>query len=36
MKPFAPAPVKPVVSLDGLKAFDIRVGTISAVADVPD
>ena len=36
MKPFAPAPVKPVVSLDGLKAFDIRVGTISDVADVPD
>jgi len=36
VKPFAPAPVKPVVSLDGLKAFDIRVGTISAVADVPD
>ncbi len=35
MKPFTPAPVKPVVSADGLKAFDIRVGTISGVADVP-
>jgi tRNA-binding protein len=36
MKAFTPAPVKPVVSADGLKAFDIRVGTISAVADVPN
>jgi tRNA-binding protein len=36
VKPFAPAPLKPVVSLDALKAFDIRVGTISEVADVPD
>ena len=35
MKPFAPAPVKPVVSIDGLKAFDIRVGTIVTVDDVP-
>jgi tRNA-binding protein len=36
MKPFTPAPVKPVVSVDTLKAFDIRVGTISAVSDVPN
>jgi len=36
MKAFTPAPVKPVVSPDGLKAFDIRVGAISAVADVPN
>jgi tRNA-binding EMAP/Myf-like protein len=36
MKAFTPAPVKPVVSADALKAFDIRVGTISAVADVPN
>jgi len=33
---FTPAPVKPVVSAAGLEAFDIRVGTISAVADVPN
>ena len=36
MKAFIPAPVKPVVSADALKAFDIRVGTISAVSDVPN
>ena len=36
MKPFTPAPVKPVVSLEGLKAFDIRVGTISSVSEVPN
>ena len=36
VKPFAPAPVKPVVSAEGLKAFDIRVGRISSVADVPN
>jgi tRNA-binding protein len=34
-RPFTPAPVKPVVSAEGLKAFDIRVGTIASVADVP-
>jgi tRNA-binding protein len=32
--PFAPAPVKPVVSAEGLKAFDIRIGTIVAVSDM--
>jgi len=36
MKPFTPAPVKPVVSLEGLKAFDIRVGTIASVSEVPN
>lgn len=35
MTPFTPAPVKPVASADALQAFDIRVGTIAAVADVP-
>ena len=35
MKAFTPAPVKPVVSADGLKAFDIRVGTIVTVDDLP-
>jgi tRNA-binding protein len=32
---FTPAPVKPVVSADALKALDIRVGTIAEVSDVP-
>ena len=36
MNPFTPAPVKPVVSLEGLKAFDSRVGTIASVAEVPN
>jgi methionine--tRNA ligase beta chain len=36
MKPFTPASVKPVVSLEGLKAIDIRVGTIASVSEVPD
>ncbi len=35
MKPFTPAPVKPVVSKKTLEALDIRVGTISSVEDVP-
>ena len=35
MSPFTPAPVKPVVSVEGLKAFDIRVGRITAVTDIP-
>ena len=30
------APIKPVVSLDVLEQIDIRVGTILAVADVPN
>ena len=30
-----PAPVKPIVSADALKALDIRVGTIVFVEDVP-
>src|SRR5919109_2442145 len=35
MPRFNPAPVKPPVSIDALTALDIRVGTISAVADMP-
>jgi tRNA-binding protein len=31
-----PAPIKPLVTLDLLNQIDIRVGTILAVADVPD
>ena len=31
-----PAPVKPAVLLEVLNQIDIRVGTILAVADVPD
>ncbi|HUL69537.1 MAG TPA: hypothetical protein VLT17_04775 [Gemmatimonadales bacterium] len=34
--PFAPAPIKAPVPLATLKQLDIRVGTITAVADVPD
>jgi tRNA-binding protein len=33
--PFQPAPVKPQVSASALEALDIRVGTITAVEDVP-
>jgi tRNA-binding protein len=36
MSPFTPAPVKPVVPVEGLKAFDIRVGRITAVTEVPN
>lgn len=35
MEPFVPAPVKPIVSKKALEALDVRVGTISAVEDVP-
>jgi len=35
VKAFAPAPVKPLVKVEGLKAFDIRVGTIASIDDVP-
>lgn len=31
-----PAPIKPVVSLEVFNQIDIRVGTILAVADVPN
>jgi tRNA-binding protein len=31
-----PAPIKPQISIDLLNQVDIRVGTIEAVADVPD
>ena len=31
-----PAPIKPVISIDVLNQIDIRVGTILAVADVPN
>jgi tRNA-binding protein len=36
MTPFKPAPVKPVVAPSALDALDVRVGTIVAVADVPN
>lgn len=36
MKPFTPAAVKPVVSPGVLASLDIRVGTITAVEDVPN
>jgi tRNA-binding protein len=32
---FAPAPVKPRVSMSVLESIDVRVGTIRAVEDVP-
>ena len=31
-----PAPIKPAISVDVLNQIDIRVGTIIAVAEVPD
>ena len=31
-----PAPIKPVISLEALNQIDVRVGTILAVADVPN
>ncbi len=31
-----PAPIKPEISIDDLEKLDVRVGTIKAVADVPD
>ena len=34
--PFTPAPIKAPVPLATLKQLDIRVGTITAVTDVPD
>lgn len=33
---YAPAPVKPVVSIDTLDALDVRLGTILDVTDVPE
>ena len=36
MSHFRPAPLKPPVSMDALDAVDIRVGTISAVEDLPE
>ena len=33
---FTPAPVKPAVDFSIVDSIDIRVGTIQAVADVPD
>jgi tRNA-binding protein len=35
MSKFTPAPVKPIVTLAGLEALDIRVGTIQNVEAVP-
>jgi len=35
MSPFIPAPVKPNVPLSVFEALDIRLGTITAVQDVP-
>ena len=32
----APAPVKPIITLDVLNQIDVRVGTILSVADVPN
>jgi tRNA-binding protein len=32
---FAPAPVKPLVTIEALDALDIRVGTIERVEEVP-
>jgi len=31
-----PAPIKPEISIEDLEKLDIRVGTIEAVANVPD
>jgi tRNA-binding protein len=31
-----PAPIKPEISIGDLEKLDIRVGTIEAIADVPD
>ena len=31
-----PAPIKPEISIENLEKLDIRVGTIEAVANVPD
>ncbi len=35
MQPFTPAPVKAPISLELLEQMDIRVGTITAVDEVP-
>jgi tRNA-binding protein len=35
MAPFNPAPVKPVIPFSTLELVDIRLGTITAVDDVP-
>jgi tRNA-binding protein len=35
MSQFAPAPVKPTVSMADVEKLDVRVGTIVAVDDVP-
>jgi tRNA-binding protein len=34
LNPFVPAPVKPTVAFSALESVDIRLGTITAVADV--
>ncbi|HMD09783.1 MAG TPA: hypothetical protein VKH63_19785 [Candidatus Acidoferrum sp.] len=34
MNEFTPAPVKPLVTIDALESFDIRVGTIERVEEV--
>jgi tRNA-binding protein len=34
MKPFAPAPIKPSITLEALERIDVRVGTIERVDDV--
>ena len=36
MSAFIPAPVKNIVALSALDALDIRLGTITAVNDLPD
>jgi tRNA-binding protein len=35
MKPFPPAPCKPIVQFRALEVLDIRVGTIEQVEEVP-
>jgi tRNA-binding protein len=35
MSEFAPAPIKPLISMSALEALDIRVGTIERVEPVP-
>ncbi|HEX4962516.1 MAG TPA: tRNA-binding protein [Thermoanaerobaculia bacterium] len=35
MTTFEPAPIKPLVPASALEALDVRVGTITAVHDVP-
>lgn len=35
MSEFAPAPIKPLASVEALDALDIRVGTIERIEEVP-